>query len=208
MLFRQFVDDDLGCASYLIGDPSEGQAFLVDPAYAIEQYLEAANAEGVQIVRVLETHTHADHVSGHGRFGLEHGVPVSVHPLAEPEFPFDPLEDGQTLKVGAITLRVVHTPGHRPEHCAFVVDEQLVLTGDSLFVGDAARPDLAIEAREGAEGMFHSLQRLTELPDAFEVYPGHVAGSLCGASMSPAHSSTIGDEKRTNAALEEPRPSH
>jgi rhodanese-related sulfurtransferase len=129
-------------------------------------------------------------------------VPVSVHPLAEPGFPFDPLEDGQKLKVGAVTLRVVHTPGHRPEHCAFVVAERLVLTGDSLFVGDAARPDLAIEAREGAEGLFHSLQRLTELPDAYEVYPGHVAGSLCGASMSPAHSSTIGDEKRTNAALE------
>jgi glyoxylase-like metal-dependent hydrolase (beta-lactamase superfamily II)/rhodanese-related sulfurtransferase len=202
VLFRQFVDDDLGCASYLIGDPSEGQAFLVDPAYAIEQYLEAAKADGVEIVRVLETHTHADHVSGHGRFALEHGVPVSVHPHTEPEFPFDPLEDGQKLKVGAVTLRVVHTPGHRPEHCAFVVNERLVLTGDSLFIGDAARPDLAVDAREGAEGLFHSLQRLTELPDAYEVYPGHVAGSLCGAAMSPAHSSTIGDEKRTNAALE------
>jgi rhodanese-related sulfurtransferase len=83
-----------------------------------------------------------------------------------------------------------------------VVDERIVLTGDSLFVGDAARPDLAIEAREGAEGLFHSLQRLTDLPDSYEVYPGHVAGSLCGASMSPAHSSTIGNEKRTNAALE------
>ncbi|MBA3735164.1 MAG: MBL fold metallo-hydrolase [Actinobacteria bacterium] len=202
MLFRQFVDDDLGCASYLIGDPSEGQAVLVDPAYAIEQYLEAAEDGGVEIVRVLETHTHADHVSGHGRLALEHGVLVSVHPLAEPEFPFDPLEDGQELNVGAIRLRVVHTPGHRPEHCAFVVDERLVLTGDSLFVGDAARPDLAIEAREGAEGLFHSLQRLTDLPNSYEVYPGHVAGSLCGASMSPAHSSTIGNEKRTNAALE------
>src|SRR3954468_1933779 len=90
VLFRQFVDDDLGCASYLIGDPSEGQAFLVDPAYAIEQYLEAARAEGVEIVRGLETHTNADHVSGHGRFGLEHSVPVSVPPLAEPGFPFEP----------------------------------------------------------------------------------------------------------------------
>jgi rhodanese-related sulfurtransferase len=96
---------------------------------------------------------------------------------------------------------VIHTPGHRPEHCAFAVDERLVLTGDSLFVGDAARPDLAIEARQGAEGLFHSLQRLTQLPDAFEVYPGHVAGSLCGAAMSPARVSTIGTEKRTNVAL-------
>ncbi|MGZ8693073.1 MAG: MBL fold metallo-hydrolase [Gaiellaceae bacterium] len=202
MLFRQFVDDDLGCASYLIGDPSKGEAFLVDPAYAIEPYLAAADEAGVRIVRVLETHTHADHVSGHGRLALEHGVPTSVHPLAEPEFPFEPLEDGQELAAGAVSVRVIHTPGHRPEHCAFVVDERLVLTGDSLFIGDAARPDLAIEAREGADGLFHSLQRLTQLPDAYEVYPGHVAGSLCGASMSPARSSTIGAEKRTNAKLE------
>jgi hydroxyacylglutathione hydrolase len=201
VLFRQFVDDDLGCASYLIGDSSSGEAFVVDPAYAIEQYVEAAADEGVRIVRVLETHTHADHVSGHGRLALEHDVPVSVHPLAEPEFPFDPLEDGGALQAGSVAVRVIHTPGHRPEHCAFVVDERLVLTGDSLFVGDAARPDLAIDAREGAEGLFHSLQRMTQLPDAYGVYPGHVAGSLCGAAMSPARSSTVGDEKRTNAAL-------
>jgi glyoxylase-like metal-dependent hydrolase (beta-lactamase superfamily II)/rhodanese-related sulfurtransferase len=201
VLFRQFVDDDLGCASYLIGDPTSGEAFLVDPAYAIDPYLEAAAKEGVRIVRVLETHTHADHVAGHGRFALEHDVPVSVHPLAEPEFPFDPMEDGQMLEAGSVPVRVIHTPGHRPEHCAFVVDERLVLTGDSLFVGDAARPDLAIEAREGAEGLFHSLQRLSQLPDSFDVYPGHVAGSLCGAAMKPARSSTIAEEKRTNAAL-------
>jgi hydroxyacylglutathione hydrolase len=201
VLFRQFVDDDLGCASYLIGDPASGEAFVVDPAYAIEQYLEAAQADGVRIVRVLETHTHADHVSGHGRFALEHDVPVAVHPLAEPEFPFVELEDGQVLHAGSVSIRVVHTPGHRPEHCAFVADERLVLTGDSLFVGDAARPDLAVDAREGAESLFGSLQRLIELPDATEVYPGHVAGSLCGAAMSPAHSSTIGAERSSNASL-------
>jgi hydroxyacylglutathione hydrolase len=197
VLFRQFVDDDLGCASYLIGDPATGEALVVDPAYAIEQYLD----DGVRIVRVLETHTHADHVSGHGRLALEHGIPVSVHPLAEPEFEHDALEDGQTLRVGSVSVRVLHTPGHRPEHCAFVVDERLVLTGDSLFIGDAARPDLAVDAREGAEGLFRSLQRLTDLPDTYDVYPGHVAGSLCGAAMSPAHSSTIAAEKRTNVAL-------
>src|SRR5256885_4017136 len=192
VLFRQFVDDDLGCASYLIGDPSKGEAILVDPAYAIEQYLEAANDAGVRIVRVLETHTHADHVSGHGRLSLEHGVPTSVHPLAEPELALEPLADGQELTAGSVPIRVIHTPGHRPEHCAFVVDDRLVLTGGSLFVGDAARPDLAVDAREGAEGLFHSLQRLTELPEEYEVYPGHVAGSLCRAAMSPDHSSKIG----------------
>src|SRR5262249_35998476 len=98
VLFRQFVDDDLGCASYLSGGPAGGEAFVVDPAYSIEQYLEAAADEAVRIVRVLETHTHADHVSGHGRFALEHGVPVSIHPFAEPEYPFDPLEDGRELQ--------------------------------------------------------------------------------------------------------------
>jgi glyoxylase-like metal-dependent hydrolase (beta-lactamase superfamily II)/rhodanese-related sulfurtransferase len=174
---------------------------VVDPAYAIEPYLEAAEREGVRIVRVLETHTHADHVSGHGRFALEHGVPVSIHPAAEPEYPFDPLEDGQELRIGAVPIRVIHTPGHRPEHCAFVVDERMVLTGDALFVGDAGRPDLAIEAQEGAEGLFHSLQRLTQLPDDYVVYPGHIAGSLCGVDMRPDRSTTIGAEKRTNAAL-------
>jgi hydroxyacylglutathione hydrolase len=201
VLFRQFVDDDLGCASYLIGDHTSGEALVVDPAYAIEPYVDAAATENVRITRVLETHTHADHVSGHGRFALEHGLPVSVHTLAEPKFPFDGLEDGQTLEVGAVSVRVLHTPGHRPEHCAFVVDERLVLTGDSLFIGDAARPDLAVDAREGAEGLFHSLRRLTELPDTYEVYPGHVAGSLCGAAMSPERSSTIGAERDSNAAL-------
>ena len=200
-MLRQFVDDDLGCASYLIGDEAAGEAVVVDPAYAIEPYLEAAEEEGVRIVRVLETHTHADHVSGHGRFALEHGVPTSIHPAAEPQYPFDPLADDQVIEVGASRVRVVHTPGHRPEHCAFVVDDAAVLTGDSLFVGDAARPDLAVEAREGAHGLFRSLRRLVELPDATTVYPGHVAGSLCGTAMSPARSSTIGSERASNQAL-------
>jgi glyoxylase-like metal-dependent hydrolase (beta-lactamase superfamily II)/rhodanese-related sulfurtransferase len=208
VLFKQFVDDDLGCGSYLVGDESAGEAVVVDPAYAIEQYLKAAEENGVRIVRVLETHNHADHVSGHGRLALEHGIPVAIHPAAEPEFPFEPLEDGDVVQVGEVSLRVVHTPGHRPEHCAFeVVDRTragepwLVLTGDSLFVGDAARPDLAVAAVEGAQGLFHSLQRLLELPDGVEVYPGHVAGSLCGAGMSSKPSTTIGFERKFNAAL-------
>ena len=197
MLFRQFVDDDLGCASYLVGDERAGIAVVVDPAYAIEQYLDA----GVEIVAVLETHTHADHVSGHGRLALEQGIPVRVHEAAGAAFPHEPLRDGEEIAVGDVVLRVVHTPGHRPEHCAFAVGGELVLTGDSLFVGDAARPDLAVEATEGAEGLFHSLQRLVELGDGVAVYPGHVAGSLCGANLSPERSTTIGREREQNAAL-------
>ncbi len=201
LLFRQFVDDDLGCASYLVGDPEAGVAVVVDPDFRIEQYLEAAVAAGVRIERTLETHTHADHLSGHGRLALEHDVPVAIHPLAGPSYPFEPLADGQMVEVGAVGVRVVHTPGHRPEHCAFVVDDHIALTGDSLFVGDAARPDLAVAAREGAQDLFHSLARLTALGDTVEVYPGHVAGSLCGGNMSSERSSTIAHERATNAAL-------
>jgi hydroxyacylglutathione hydrolase len=202
LLFRQFVDDSLGCASYLVGDVEAGVALVVDPAFGIEQYLDAAAESAVRIERVLETHTHADHVSGHGRFALEHGIPVAIHSLADAEFPHEPLADGQVLEVGTTRIRVLHTPGHRPEHCAFIVDERIALTGDSMFVGDAARPDLAVDAREGAEDLFHSLARLAELPDDVEVYPGHVAGSLCGGNMSADRSSTIGRERATNHALE------
>jgi hydroxyacylglutathione hydrolase len=201
LVFRQFVDDDLGCASYLVGDSATGSAVVVDPAFAIEQYLEAAGELGVAIERVLETHTHADHVSGHGRFALEHGLPVAIHALAEPEYPFEPLADRQELDVGSVTVTVLHTPGHRPEHCAFLVDDALVLSGDSLFVGDAARPDLAVEPREGAEALFHSLARLAALGDGVRVYPGHVAGSLCGGNMSSERFSTVGQERAANPSL-------
>ena len=209
MIFTQFVDDALGCASYLVGDPGTGQAVVVDPAFAIEQYVEEAERRGVRIVRAIETHTHADHLAGHGRLALEHGIPVSIHPAAHAEYPHDPLEDGAEIVLGDIVLRCIHTPGHRPEHCCLAVtdrtrgpDPWIVLTGDSLFVGDAARPDLAVEAREGAEGLFHSLRRLAELGDGVEVYPGHVAGSLCGKAMSSKASTTIGFERRFNPALQ------
>jgi len=208
MLFKQFVDDDLGCASYLVGDEHAGVAVVVDPAYAIEQYLEEAERRGIRLVGVLETHTHADHVSGHGRLTLEQGVPVRVHEAAGAAFAHEPLTDGAEVELGDVVIRTMHTPGHRPEHCAFAVidttrsgEPWLVLTGDSLFVGDAARPDLAVEARDGAEGLFASLRRLVELGDGVEVYPGHVAGSLCGAAMSSKASTTIGFERRFNRAL-------
>ncbi|GIU94998.1 MAG: Zn-dependent hydrolase [Gaiellaceae bacterium] len=208
MIFSQFVDDALGCASYLIGDEDSGDAVVVDPPFAIEPVLEEARRRGVRLVRVLETHTHADHLSGHGRLALEHGLPVSIHPLAAPEFPFDPLEDGTEVALGAVALRALHTPGHRPEHtCLAVLDRTradepwLILTGDSLFVGDVARPDLAVEARAGAEALFSSLRRLLALGDGVEVFPGHVAGSLCGKAMSSKASTTIGFERRFNPAL-------
>jgi hydroxyacylglutathione hydrolase len=208
VIFRQFVDDDLGCASYLVGDAETGEAAVVDPAFEIDHYLSAAEQEGVKIVRTLETHTHADHVSGHGRLALEDGVPVAIHPAAEVTYSHDPLEDGREIVLGNVALRVLHTPGHRPEHCCFAVVDRtraeepwVVLTGDSLFVGDAARPDLAVELADGARDLYTSLQRLLELADGVEVFPGHVAGSLCGASMSSKGSTTIGFERRFNPML-------
>ena len=208
MIFTQFVDDDLGCASYLVGDEKAGVAAVVDPAFAIGQYLAEAEKRGVRIVHVVETHTHADHVSGHGRLALEHDVPVSIHPASEAEYPHEPMEDNDEIALGDVVLRCLHTPGHRPEHCCIAVidgsrapEPWLVLTGDSLFVGDVARPGLAVDGREGAEGLFHSLRRLVELGDGIEVYPGHVAGSLCGKAMSSKASTTIGFERRFNPAL-------
>jgi hydroxyacylglutathione hydrolase len=208
VLFRQFIDDDLGCASYLVGDEHAGDAVLVDPAYAVEQYIDEADSRGIRLTRVLETHTHADHVSGHGRLALEVGLPVHVHDAAGAAYPHEALGDGSEVEVGDVVVRTIHTPGHRPEHCAFAVIDRargdapwLVLTGDSLLVGGAARPDLAVGACEGAEDLFHSLQRLVELGDGVEVFPGHVAGSLCGAAMSSKASTTIGFERRFNHAL-------
>jgi glyoxylase-like metal-dependent hydrolase (beta-lactamase superfamily II) len=205
VLFAQILNDDLGCASYVVGCEEAHEAVVVDPPLEIETVLAQADRLDVRIVRTLETHTHADHVSGHGRLALEHGVPVSIHLAAGAEYPSDALADGDEVSVGTVTLRCIHTPGHRPEHCCFAVidttraeEPWLVLTGDSLFVGDAARPDLAVGAVEGAEGLFHSLRRLLELPDGVEVFPGHVAGSLCGRAMSSRGSTTIGFERRFN----------
>jgi hydroxyacylglutathione hydrolase len=200
VLFHQRVDDDLGCASYLIGDEVTGEAAVVDPAYDVDPYLAEADRAGLRITHVLETHTHADHVSGHGRLALEHGATVHLHALAQPQFPFEPVTDGQELRLGGIRIRVLHTPGHRPEHCCYLVDGRL-LTGDSLLVGDAARPDLAVEAREGAEDLYASLRRLADLPGETGVYPGHVGGSLCAGGVSADRSSTVAAELRTNRAL-------
>jgi hydroxyacylglutathione hydrolase len=208
VIFRQFVEEDLGCVSFLFGDEETREAVVVDPAYAIEEYLAAARQEGIRIVRTLETHTHADHISGHGRLALEHGIPVRIHPAAEVTYEHEPLEDGREIVLGNLALQVIHTPGHRPEHCCFAIFDRargeepwVVLTGDSLFVGDAARPDLAVEAVDGARELYASLQRLLQLPDGVEVFPGHVAGSLCGASMSSKASTTIGFERRFNSML-------
>jgi hydroxyacylglutathione hydrolase len=209
VLFRQVIHEDLGCASYFVGDPSEGVAAVIDPQWDIDPYLRLSRLHGVEIKHVLETHNHADHVSGHGRLARATGATIHVHELAGAEYPHEGFDDGWTLALGAVEIEAMHTPGHRPEHTAFLLRDRdrggepwAVLTGDSLFVGDAARPDLAVEPREGAAGIFRSLRdRLLALDDHVELWPGHVGGSLCGsAALHHKTSSTIGFEREHNRA--------
>jgi hydroxyacylglutathione hydrolase len=204
MIFRQITHDDLGCASYLIGDDGAGVAAVVDPKFEIDTYLQLARYLGVRIEHILETHNHADHVSGHGRLADATDATIHIHRLAEPEYDHEPFDDGWELELGSLRVRALHTPGHRPEHTAFALidtdrgDEPwAVLTGDTLFVGDIARPDLAVDKEEGARGIFHSLgDTLMALPDTCEVWPGHLGGSLCGGpGMDLKPSSTIGFER-------------
>jgi hydroxyacylglutathione hydrolase len=210
MLFRQITHDDLGCASYLIGDESAGVAAVVDPRLDIDEYLRLARYSGVAIDHILETHNHADHVSGHGRLAAATGATIHIHREAGAEYDHEPFDDGWELELGALRVRAMHTPGHRPEHTAFaLIDSErgdepwAVLTGDSLFVGDIARPDLAVDKDEGARLIFHSVQeRLLAMPDTCEVWPGHLGGSLCGGpAMDMKPSSTIGFERAQSEML-------
>jgi hydroxyacylglutathione hydrolase len=204
MFFRQVLHDDLGCASYVVADA--GEAAVIDPKWEVEDYLQLAEEHGFAIRHVLETHTHADHVSGHGRLHELTGATIHVSGDAGAEYPHEPLADGDTLAFGDARITALATPGHRPEHMAFLIADAgrgdtpwLAVTGDSLFVGDLARPDLAVDAEEGAHGLFDSLRRLLALEDFAEVWPGHIGGSLCGgAGMSQKPGSTIGFERRYN----------
>jgi len=210
VIFRQLTHDDLGCASYLIGDEKAGVAAVVDPRLDIDEYLRLARYLGVRIEHVLETHNHADHVSGHGRLVSATGARIHIHRDAAPDYDHEPFDDGWELELGSLRVRALHTPGHRPEHCAFaLIDTErgeepwAVLSGDSLFVGDIARPDLAVDKEEGARGIFRSLHgKLLALPDTAELWPGHLGGSLCGGpGMNLKVSSTIGFERAHQALL-------
>jgi hydroxyacylglutathione hydrolase len=204
MFFRQVLHDDLGCASYVIAD--DGEAAVIDPKWEIEEYLALAEAHEFRIALILETHNHADHVSGHGRLAAATGAAIHISRAAAAEYAHEPLDDGASVSVGRARITALATPGHRPEHMAYVVEDGsradgpwLVVTGDSLFVGDLARPDLAVDPGEGAHGLFGSLRRLLALDDFAEVWPAHIGGSLCGgAGMSEKPGSTIGFERRYN----------
>jgi glyoxylase-like metal-dependent hydrolase (beta-lactamase superfamily II)/rhodanese-related sulfurtransferase len=212
VIFRQIVHDDLGCASYFVGDEDAGVAAVIDPRFEIDEYLTLARYLGVRIEHVLETHNHADHVSGHGRLAAATGATIHVHRDAGVAYEHEPFEDGTEIELGCVRVRAMHTPGHRPEHTSFALidlargeEPWALLTGDTLFVGDIARPDLAVDKREGAHGIFHSLhERLLSMAPETEVWPGHLGGSLCGGpGMDMKVSSTIGYESRHNELLQE-----
>jgi glyoxylase-like metal-dependent hydrolase (beta-lactamase superfamily II)/rhodanese-related sulfurtransferase len=212
LYFRQY---DLACLSlysYLIGDTTTGQAVVVDPQRDISAYLADAAANDLRIGRVLETHFHADFLSGHLELAKATGAVISYGDAAQPDFEIEPLAHGQILSLGEVTLEIRHTPGHTPESISIVVrptadaEPWAVLTGDALFIGDVGRPDLLTSVGHSAESLardlYHSLhEQLMTLPDTTLVYPAHGAGSACGKNLSSAASSTIGEQRETNYAL-------
>jgi len=213
MIFEQYELSCLSQFSYLIGDETTGRAVVVDPQRDVSQYLADAATHGLTIERVIETHFHADFLSGHLELADATGATISFGPGAEAEFPIDNLSDGQQIDLGEVRLEIRHTPGHTPESISIVVwahpgDEApwAVLTGDALFIGDVGRPDLLTSigwtAEDLARKLFRSLHdQLLTLPDDTIVFPSHGAGSACGKNLSTANRSTIGEQRRTNPAL-------
>jgi hydroxyacylglutathione hydrolase len=220
MFFKQFYDQPLAQASYLIGCQATGDAIVVDPIRDVRAYLEVAQREGLRITHVTETHIHADFVSGGRELAAATGARLYLSAEGGPDWQYafaeqdgaTLLRDGDVIAVGNIRLDVLHTPGHTPEHLAFVVTDQPaaagamgILTGDFVFVGDVGRPDLLEKAAKvantmeaGARTLFHSLTRFRALPDHWQVWPGHGAGSACGKALGAVPSSTVGYEKRAN----------
>ncbi len=216
MKFIQYYLDCLSHASYLIGDESTGRAVVVDPQRDISEYLSDAEELGMRIELVIETHFHADFISGHLELARATGAKIVYSSVAQPEFDYLPVADGERYSLGQVQLEFLHTPGHTPESMSIVVYERPgdtvpygVLTGDTLFIGDVGRPDLlasiGFTSDELADRLYESLHhKLMPLPDPTRVYPAHGAGSACGKNLSTERSSTIGEQRRTNHALQAP----
>jgi hydroxyacylglutathione hydrolase len=224
MLVRRFYDDRLAQASYLIGCQRLGEAIVIDPARDVAPYLEAARQEGMRITRVTETHIHADFVSGARELASQTGAQLLLSAEGGRDWQYGyaaeanavMLHDNDQIIMGGVRLDVWHTPGHTPEHLAFIVtdtarseDPVAMVSGDFIFVGDVGRPDLLERAAHvagtmeaGGRDLFRSLQRTASLPDHLQIWPGHGAGSACGKALGAMPTSTLGYERRTNWAFD------
>src|SRR6187401_1045502 len=215
MFLKQYYLNCLAHASYLIGDPASRTAVVVDPQRDVERYVEDAEREGLQIRHVFLTHFHADFVAGHLELRDRTGASIHLGARAQAEYAFVPMADGASLDLGRVRLTVLETPGHTVESISILVfdldvdahNPQAILTGDTLFVGDVGRPDLRASLGWSASDLGKMLYRsvrdkLLPLPDATLVYPAHGAGSLCGKQLSKETVSTIGEQRRTNYALQ------
>ncbi len=212
MYVEQFFVEGLGCASYLVGCEAKGIAAVIDPDRDVERYIDAAQRRGMQITHIIETHLHADHVSGNTDLAARTGATIFIHEAAEAKFAHQPLHDGDVLELGAVRIQVAATPGHTPESITLLIADStrsaepwMALTGDLLFVGDVGRPDLvgADAARDLAGQLHESLfDKVMKLEDALLIYPGHGAGSLCGRAIGSVRSTTLGFERKHNPSLQ------
>jgi hydroxyacylglutathione hydrolase len=210
MIFRPYYHFETGCAGYVFGCGTLGKCAAVDiRTEDVESAAAFAASKNMRITHVIDTHVHADHLSGGVELARRTGASYCLHKASAVALPFEPLHDGQEIEFGNTRVRVLHTPGHSPESMCLLVtdlrrgtDPWFVLTGDTLFIGAVGRPDLRGRARESAADLFDSIHgRLLTLPDDVEVYPGHFSGSLCGTGLSGKPSSTIAFEKRWNPML-------
>ncbi|MGQ9904156.1 MAG: MBL fold metallo-hydrolase [Anaerolineae bacterium] len=211
MYVQQFFVEGLASMSYLVGCESQGVAAVIDPDRDVYKYIEAAEGRGLRITHIVETHLHADYVSGNTDLAARTGARIYIHADAQASYPHEPLHEGDTLELGAVRLMVMHTPGHTPESITLLVSDTtrasapwMALTGDTLFVGEIGRPDLvgAEAARALAAQMHHSLfDKLLTLDDSVLIYPGHGAGSLCGKSIGSVRATTLGFERKHNPSL-------
>ena len=208
MIFRQILHDDKSCLSYFIGCVTKGVAATVDAQGNPEEYIKLADRLGLKITAVIETHIQADHLSSSPELARKTDATLYFGPKASVKYDFGELAGGATVQVGNRTIKAIHTPGHTAEHICLLVDDWLVMTGDTLFVGDVGRVDLVKvgtnpeQVKAKAKDLYKSIQKLLKLPDWTEIYPGHYAGSVCGKGMDSKTSSTIGRERRKNDVLQ------